>query len=1100
MAVSGLKTLGGGLVGAGLGFLLGGPTGAAIGFSIGASLAAGFEEKTPIVQGRVTDYSVSGANFGDGIARIAGSIITPGVMIWTSGLLEKKSKKKEGGGLFSSGTEVTTFKYFLDVAFMVCEGPIEGIPKIWMNGKLVYNTSNDATALDLNANGKLWDSVTIYTGDEAQLPDALIESYEGAGNVPAHRGYSYVVFERLRLLQFYNKAPTCKFLVANGTAADDPPNQVGATFATPQATTGAGKLDNGTIVLGTISSVSGGGNHLIQRLDMTGVLLNDRTYELRRTGTDTRRVCKNDPEFALLQKQTANEWTELYYKGELRESVSYSGAPAGPLGTYANQVYFGGPELSTIHIGDYWITVAGTSSNHIGLIRYIASADGGPTMNWDKAITFTDLYGSHTSTWQVDIWADQLDPGVFWVARNGGGAGDTYYLAKVDINFTILNTWAEGIPPSGNNWNGARNFHAGDHFMFKRSSTSGNIDLYEFDSNTTDSAWTLLGSVSTFTGSWSNVIPLGINMVMGRQEIVTLDALVAAGVKSLEDTVDWLLDAAGYAGADYDMTGLTGDVRGLRLPVPQSARESIAQLQLTHYFDLVEVDYQVTGVMRGGAVAAVIPVTDMAAARAGEALPDLVTRERSDELELARSLTLNYPDAERNYEPGSQYARREVTNANAEKQLTVNEALTKDDAAQACNVLLYLEHHGGEALSIRLTEAYQKLVPTDVITITDDVDSVDLRLIEETENPGGIIDYLAEREYTPIYTQAVTGADALGSFPTTIAQNGPGELAWLDIPILIDNDNDLGVYAGVAGYLATWMRHDLYKYSAASSSYNEIFNFVDAAGLGFSEDTLADWTSGVIDYTNDVTVRLVDTAVTLASTTEALAVADGSINRAALGKAGNFEIFQFITATSLGSGRYTLSGLIRARRGTNYATDEHAAADLFVMLDPDSIGRLVYALEDVDTEILHKLPGQDEELDLVASFGLTFTGRALLPFAPANVEAALSGSDWVIDWIPRTRLAGAIWANQASVTDPEIASYTVDFVDGSDVVQDSQTVTVGTETFTWTLALQNASGFGGAQTDINVVVYQKGTTLDTEGHGHKLSTATGLHTITDPKG
>src|SRR5690606_15900710 len=41
--------------------------------------------------------------------------------------------------------------------------------------------------------------MTIYTGTEDQMPDPVIESFQGAGNVPGYRGYAYVVFDDVEL-------------------------------------------------------------------------------------------------------------------------------------------------------------------------------------------------------------------------------------------------------------------------------------------------------------------------------------------------------------------------------------------------------------------------------------------------------------------------------------------------------------------------------------------------------------------------------------------------------------------------------------------------------------------------------------------------------------------------------------------------------------------------------------------------------------------------------------------------------------------------------------------------------------------------------------
>ncbi len=59
----------------------------------------------------------------------------------------------------------------------------------------------------------LANSMTVYNGDYSQIPNSLMESYLGAGNVPAYRGICYVVFERLKLTDYGNRVPNFEFLV-----------------------------------------------------------------------------------------------------------------------------------------------------------------------------------------------------------------------------------------------------------------------------------------------------------------------------------------------------------------------------------------------------------------------------------------------------------------------------------------------------------------------------------------------------------------------------------------------------------------------------------------------------------------------------------------------------------------------------------------------------------------------------------------------------------------------------------------------------------------------------------------------------------------------
>lgn len=60
---------------------------------------------------------------------------------------------------------------------------------------------------------------TLYTGSETQMPDPLMESYQGAGNVPAYRGEIYVVFKQLDLMNFGGGFPDIYAVIADSGSA-----------------------------------------------------------------------------------------------------------------------------------------------------------------------------------------------------------------------------------------------------------------------------------------------------------------------------------------------------------------------------------------------------------------------------------------------------------------------------------------------------------------------------------------------------------------------------------------------------------------------------------------------------------------------------------------------------------------------------------------------------------------------------------------------------------------------------------------------------------------------------------------------------------------
>src|SRR5690606_3296569 len=95
--------------------------------------------------------------------------------------------------------------------------------------------------------------------------------------------------------------------------------------------------------------------------------------------------------------------------------------------------------------------------------------------------------------------------------------------------------------------------------------------------------------------------------------------------------------------------------------------------------------------------------------------------------------------------------------------------------------------------------------------------------------------------------------------------------------------------------------------------------------MGSVINTVGVGPENMFDMANTIDVVLVQG--TLASVTE-LAVLNGA-NVAVVGD----EIIQFQTATLTGTGRYTLSKLLRGRLGTEHEMSNHAAGDRFVLLD-----------------------------------------------------------------------------------------------------------------------------------------------------------------------
>lgn len=205
-------------IGAEIGGTVLGITAASIGGFIGSTLGNMIDNMLfPVKQTgpRLSDLTVQTSTYGNPIPclygpenRIAGNVF------WSSGLIETTHHQHSGKG--GPSVDTTTYSYSASFAVGFCEGTIQGIRKIWANGKLIYDASVTSGPLSDPIDSKsaaLWASMVVYPGNFTQNPDPTIEAKEGIGEVPGYRGTAYVVFESFQLADYGNRLPQLEFLV-----------------------------------------------------------------------------------------------------------------------------------------------------------------------------------------------------------------------------------------------------------------------------------------------------------------------------------------------------------------------------------------------------------------------------------------------------------------------------------------------------------------------------------------------------------------------------------------------------------------------------------------------------------------------------------------------------------------------------------------------------------------------------------------------------------------------------------------------------------------------------------------------------------------------
>jgi hypothetical protein len=161
------------------------------------------------------------------------------------------------------------------------------------------------------------------------------------------------------------------------------------------------------------------------------------------------------------------------------------------------------------------------------------------------------------------------------------------------------------------------------------------------------------------------------------------------------------------------------------------------------------------------------------------------------------------------------------------------------------------------------------------------------------------------------------------------------------------------------------------------------------------------------DGTSALQVAMVSGSLASVSNPEML----NGANLAALIRAdGNAELIQF-QDIALSEGVYTLTTLLRGRRGTEVFTGGHAAGDLFVPLDGAGVARRLLALDRLGDTLHYRAVGRGGALRDARTEQLTLAGNDLKPYAPARLEAdgpILAGNDVVLTWVRRTRVGGEL--------------------------------------------------------------------------------------------
>lgn len=1114
------RQIGGTIVGATIGFVLGGPAGALKGALWGYTLGGAFRHSQRIMNTdrALTDLKVQVSSYGVMIPIIFGRMRTAGNMIWSRDKERHTITTVTRVGLPWNRDEVvdTTYWYSITCAVLVCQGPALAVRKIFANGKLIYDVSLNASPDGHIASHQ----VRVYLGDEDQEPSALMEAYLGAGNAPAYRGYVRVEFDTLALGPWGGNIPTFEFeVIRSGTevildpqdwfdlpdsesfyASYSGTNNYRAAQPTPNTERVWVVLSDGGNArkLGLVNAYSRefsfppltfDGDIAIAHVDNQG-----RAWISKDGGSDEGlRIVTQGGGVTVIEFELADgeptRWNKLVRINDEQVYLLYNNTAAAQWDL--RYVTLAAPaHVHTAINSGRWFHSFLTNAGAIVGRCYVACH----TLNSTTAANARLGYAAQNVwTTLVDYNRDDIVPeGIVsdegYIYCRSANTGEANRIEKRNASTGALIDYATLTGISATTYSGTPAFSLidDDAYLIVQLGTrlakiaTGTMEE-ELTADVAASNEFLVGG-SAYGGLGVVVTQIGSNNTI--LKLVPPEPLYDVLPPTLDDVVTELVEHSALTAADLNVTALAAiDVQGFALTQQGSIRDALELLRGAFFFDATESDYKLKFVLRDGASIVTIPQDDLGARSPGESAIDPLRTVRMQELELPRRVNVNYVDRDADYQIGKQSSKRTATESQQEVTIGLPVVLTAEQAAQVAEAAMYEAWTLRESHELATSRAYALYEPCDVITaVAGGVNHV-LRLVEKHEGANGVIRWRAVTALAEAYTQVAPGAEAGGT--QTVTMLAPSEPVFLDTHLLRDEDDLPGFYFGAHGLSDNWSGAKLYQSRDDGTSYEAVANGVipSAVTAGVAETVLAATDADRVeffDWANTVDVRL--ESGELSSYTRAQ-ILEGAAPPYQLGG----EIFYARSAVPA-AGTYTLSGLLRARAGTESYMDAHAIGERFVVLD-STLRTIPQSAGDIGLEFDYKAVSIGSTVGRASNVEFTNTALRLKPLSPVQVRGKpQDDDDYVIRWRRRTRYDAPLRDGVDAPLGEASERYEIDILRDGAVVR---TLEATENTVTYTAAQQTAD-FGAAVAELAVDVYQM-----SEAYGRGYPASETLNPLTE---
>lgn len=1046
----------GSVVGAAIGVILAPATGgasliwAANGMAIGGAIGGLLMPDEVGLQDqhgpRLTDLKITSTTYGAVINRVYGSYRVGGNMIYASDIKETKHVREEEVGKGGSETyEVITYTYAVDMAIAFCEGEVDDVIRIWADSVLIYDINQGGYTAAFKESEEKSGKIQLYKGSSTQSIDWFLQSQDS--DSPAYRNVCYIRFKDFQLEMFGNRIPniTAEIVNESGRAISSMPT----IYSIQQETQGEYFTCMLSATRERIRYVSANYDNAYRDIHWT-------VYDIFPSGAtkiinviwrdyfdkDDLLMCTYGTDYLYLGRDFRTD-SDNFMLGKIHQNLAIVNAKTSICpGVSVTMPNILGKVISSTNTSSTYIT---KNDMYMALGYNTSSESTSP-----YTLVKFSLGGIATDT--VPFEPEFIDKDLmFVVVRPYNGYVYLIGIHKLtdivtvatyteELNFVSKFTTTETLPEQGGNTSTTIDIE-NDEIIFVTNLNYQNINLKTQKVSARYVTPIYVNPINSLTNDgiiFSFVTYTSDNSKSPDYNTLKFDRAYVNGVsdsgESLSGIVAKLLESSGVY--DYDVSdGDSISVTGLLVNQVSSARSVISILQSAYSFDLIEEGFVIVLRTRKSDIEYNLSFDDLLKGY------DMMN---SLETDLPNSITFKYANKSLEYLSSSQSSMRIDSISDNEIGLSLPLVLTDTEAKRLTEINLFRAWRG--KTKIKFTTTFHDINVSDLINVEIEDIVHTIRLTSVLITTTYALECVGLTESIGINDSDSIGADTSeGFYESEIKSAAPSDLLLFNAPTL-DNSilNDNGVYYASKGLGVGWSGATLFKSKDSGQTYENVGSILNPGCFGETRYALQDGPTTLLDANSSIQVY--------SSSNEFLNITyEELLNGKNYIKIGN-EILQYMEYTDDGDGLYTLSVLLRGRRGTEWAVGDHQSLESFVLLDFRDVQ---FSFSTISTERLYKAVTFGTYLEDSYEEKITYDGTNLKPFSPTMVYYSRNSNDDIyVKWSRRDRyITGHLRALPLSET---VESYNID-VYYYGVFKESITISDATS-FTYSESDQIAQG------------------------------------------